>query len=86
MPKRGLFGAVRLRTLICRRKTRFSALSALSIGPATERPGDSQWVEDPRDPRGAFDNAMAFDGPAVLNVKLHHAAGRKPQEFGWLTT
>ena len=29
---------------------------------------------------------MAFKGPALVNVKLHHAAGRKPQEFGWLTT
>jgi hypothetical protein len=51
-----------------------------------ERPGDSWWVEDPRDLRGALDKAMAFDGPALLNVKLHHAAGRKPQEFGWSTT
>jgi len=29
--------------------------------------------------------AMDFNGPALVNVKLHHAAGRKPQEFGWLT-
>jgi 2-hydroxyacyl-CoA lyase 1 len=56
------------------------------LDPPDECPGDGQWVEDPRDLRGALDNAMAFDGPAVLNVKLHHAAGHKPQEFGWLTT
>ena len=30
--------------------------------------------------------AMDFGGPALVNVKLHHAAGRKPQEFGCLTT
>jgi hypothetical protein len=29
---------------------------------------------------------MDFAGPALVNVKLHHAAGRKLQEFGWLTT
>ena len=30
--------------------------------------------------------AMDFNGPALVNVKLHPSAGRKPQEFGWLTT
>jgi hypothetical protein len=25
-------------------------------------------------------------GPALVNVKLSPSAGRKPQEFGWLTT
>ncbi len=29
---------------------------------------------------------MAHDGPALVNVKLHHAAGRKPQQFTWHTT
>jgi len=32
-------------------------------------------------------HAALSDGPALpVNVKLHHAAGRKPQELGWLTT
>ncbi|GIT48061.1 MAG: hypothetical protein Ct9H300mP13_8570 [Gammaproteobacteria bacterium] len=24
---------------------------------------------------------MAFDGPALVNVQLHHAAGKKPQQL-----
>jgi 2-hydroxyacyl-CoA lyase 1 len=48
--------------------------------------GKGWYVEDPKDLRAALDAAMAHDGPALVNVKLHHAAGRKPQEFGWLTT
>jgi 2-hydroxyacyl-CoA lyase 1 len=48
--------------------------------------GKGLYVEDPKDLRGALDAAMAFDGPALVNVKLHHAAGRKPQQYGWHTT
>lgn len=48
--------------------------------------GRGFWVEDPKDLRGALDEAMAYDGPALVNVKLHPEAGRKPQQFGWLTT
>ncbi|MFV0295296.1 MAG: thiamine pyrophosphate-binding protein [Hyphomicrobiaceae bacterium] len=48
--------------------------------------GKGFFIEDPKDLRGALDEAMAFKGPALVNVKLHWAAGRKPQEFGWLTT
>jgi 2-hydroxyacyl-CoA lyase 1 len=48
--------------------------------------GKGIYVEDPKDLRAALDAAMAFPGPALVNVKLHHAAGRKPQQFGWLTT
>jgi 2-hydroxyacyl-CoA lyase 1 len=48
--------------------------------------GKGWYVEDPRRLRSALDQTMAFAGPALVNVKLHHAAGRKPQEFGWLTT
>ncbi len=36
--------------------------------------------------RAALDEAMDLKGPALVNVKRHHAAGRKAQEFGWLTT
>jgi len=43
-------------------------------------------VEDPKDLRAALDEAMAFDGPALVNVQINPKAGRKPQQFGWLTT
>ncbi len=63
----------------------------LTIGPSYEKMmeafgGKGFYVDDPKDLRGALDQAMAHDGPALVNVRLHHAAGRKPQEFGWLTT
>jgi 2-hydroxyacyl-CoA lyase 1 len=48
--------------------------------------GKGWYIEDPKHLRGALDEAMKFDGPALVNVKLHPSAGRKPQEFGWLTT
>jgi 2-hydroxyacyl-CoA lyase 1 len=48
--------------------------------------GRGFFVEDPADLRGALDEAMAFDGPALVNVRIDHRAGRKPQQFGWLTT
>jgi len=47
--------------------------------------GGGWYVEDPKELRGALDAAMAFDGPALVNVRLHHAAGRKPQQYGWHT-
>ena len=48
--------------------------------------GKGVYVEDPKDLRAALDEAMAFDGPALVNVALNPRAGRKPQQFGWLTT
>ena len=48
--------------------------------------GRGFYVEDPRELRGALDEAMAFDGPTLVNVLIHPRAGRKPQEFNWLTT
>lgn len=48
--------------------------------------GRGFYVEDPADLRGALDEAMSFDGPALVNVRIHHRAGRKPQQFEWLTT
>jgi len=48
--------------------------------------GKGWYINDPKDLRKALDDAMKFKGPALVNVQLHHAAGRKPQEFGWLTT
>ena len=29
---------------------------------------------------------MTLEEPALVNVKLHWAAGRKQREFGWVTT
>jgi 2-hydroxyacyl-CoA lyase 1 len=48
--------------------------------------GHGFYVENPSDLRPALDAAMAAKGPALVNVRLHHEAGRKPQQFGWLTT
>jgi thiamine pyrophosphate-dependent acetolactate synthase large subunit-like protein len=48
--------------------------------------GKGFYVEDPADLRAALDEAMAHDGPALVNVLIHPRAGRKPQKFGWLTT
>ncbi|MBL4721617.1 MAG: oxalyl-CoA decarboxylase [Alphaproteobacteria bacterium] len=42
-------------------------------------------VEDPADLKAALDEAMAFDGPALVNVILDPKAGRKPQEHAWHT-
>ena len=48
--------------------------------------GKGFYVEKSEDLRGVLDEAMAFDGPALVNVLLNPKAGRKPQQFGWLTT
>lgn len=45
--------------------------------------GAGFFVTDPKDLKAALDAAMAHDGPALVNVQLHHAAGRKPQQFNW---
>lgn len=45
--------------------------------------GKGFFVTDPKDLRAALDAAMAHPGPALVNVQLHHAAGRKPQQFHW---
>jgi len=40
-------------------------------------------VEDPKDLRGALDEAMNFRGPALVNVVISQGSARKTQEFGW---
>jgi len=45
--------------------------------------GHGSYVEDPRDLRGALDEAMNFRGPALVNVKLSQGSERKAQEFRW---
>lgn len=62
----------------------------LTIGSGYERMmeafgGKGFYVEDPKKLRGALDEAMAYPGPALVNVRLHPQAGRKPQEFQWRT-
>ncbi len=64
---------------------------ALTIGARYDRMmeafgGKGFHVEDPADLRPALDAASAHDGPALVNVILHPEAGRKPQQFRWLTT
>src|SRR5579884_392078 len=45
--------------------------------------GKGFWVEDPKDLRGALDEAMNFTGPALVNVKLSQGSQRKAQQFRW---
>ena len=45
--------------------------------------GHGSYVEDPKDLRGALDEAMNFKGPALVNVKLSLGSQRKAQEFKW---
>ena len=45
--------------------------------------GYGAYVEDPKDLRGALDEAMNFRGPALVNVKLSLGSQRKAQEFRW---
>ena len=64
---------------------------ALTIGARYDRMmeafgGKGFYIEDPADLEQALEDARAHDGPALVNVRLHPAAGRKPQQFGWLTT
>jgi 2-hydroxyacyl-CoA lyase 1 len=63
---------------------------ALSVLESAVRPlvivGKGMAMPMPRDLRGALDEAMAFRGRALVNVKLHREAARKTQQFGWLTT
>jgi 2-hydroxyacyl-CoA lyase 1 len=45
--------------------------------------GKGFYVEDPKDLRGALDEAMNARGPALVNVKLSLGSQRKAQEFRW---
>ena len=42
-------------------------------------------VDDPKNLAATLRGAMAFDGPTIVNVLLDPEAGRKPQQFNWLT-
>ena len=43
--------------------------------------GKGFFVEDPKDIRGAFDEAMNSRGPALVNVVISQGSARKPQQF-----
>jgi 2-hydroxyacyl-CoA lyase 1 len=45
--------------------------------------GKGFFVEDPKDLRGALDEAMNFRGPALVNVVISQGSARKPQQFRW---
>ena len=45
--------------------------------------GKGFFVEDPKDIRGALDEAMDLRGPALVNVVLSQGSARKPQQFAW---
>jgi 2-hydroxyacyl-CoA lyase 1 len=45
--------------------------------------GKGLFVEDPKDLRGALDEAMDFRGPALVNVVISQGSARKPQQFRW---
>jgi 2-hydroxyacyl-CoA lyase 1 len=45
--------------------------------------GKGFYVEDPKDIRGALDEAMNFRGPALVNVVISQGSARKPQQFRW---
>jgi 2-hydroxyacyl-CoA lyase 1 len=45
--------------------------------------GKGFFVEDPKNIRGALDQAMAHDGPALVNVVLSQGSTRKAQQFAW---
>jgi 2-hydroxyacyl-CoA lyase 1 len=40
-------------------------------------------VEDPKDLRGAFDEAMNHPRPALVNVRVSQGSARKPEDFRW---
>ena len=45
--------------------------------------GKGFFVKDPKDLRGALDEAMNFRGPALVNVVISQGSARKPQQFRW---
>ena len=45
--------------------------------------GKGFFVEDPKNLKGALEEAMNFRGPALVNVVISQGAARKPQAFRW---
>ena len=45
--------------------------------------GKGFFVENPKDIPAALDQAMAFPGPALVNILISQSSSRKPQQFTW---
>jgi 2-hydroxyacyl-CoA lyase 1 len=45
--------------------------------------GKGWFVENPKDLKNALEQAMAFKGPALVNVMISQESVRKPQQFRW---
>jgi len=45
--------------------------------------GKGWFIENPKDLKSALQEAMAFKGPALVNVVISQESARKPQEFKW---
>ncbi len=45
--------------------------------------GKGFFVEDPKDIPAALEQAMAFPGPALVNIVISQSSSRKPQQFAW---
>ena len=45
--------------------------------------GKGWFIEDPKDLKAALQDAMAFPGPALVNVRISQGSARKPQQFRW---
>ena len=45
--------------------------------------GKGWFIENPKDLKSALQEAMAFKGPALVNVMISQESARKPQEFRW---
>ena len=45
--------------------------------------GKGWFIEDPKDLNAALQDAMAFKGPALVDVRISQGSARKPQQFRW---
>jgi 2-hydroxyacyl-CoA lyase 1 len=45
--------------------------------------GKGFFVENPKDLKSALEGAMAYRGPALVNVMISQGSVRKPQQFRW---
>ena len=45
--------------------------------------GKGFFIEEPKDLKAALEEAMAFKGPALVNVRISQSSQRKQQEFRW---
>jgi len=45
--------------------------------------GKGWFIENPKDLKSALEAAMAFRGPALVNVMISQESARKPQQFRW---